>query len=337
MGDGVPSAAAAYLSGQPGSEAAEAARVLRAAIGAHSSADVLAATHPIGLDLAQLMRGLPLIDRVPGWKRAPFRVRTFAQTAGARARFVAGGAALPVYAMGFDAAKALQPATCGAIITQTAELFAQAPQLADEIVPADLAAACAAGIDAQFLDITTSPTDSSPGFIGDGAELLTSTGASVAAIDGDLQRMLRVVTAGGHSLRTAVWAMHSRIAAALAGMRSGGVPAFPGTTADGGRLLGLPVLATPQAPLIGSPQETIIVLLVGEALRVADDNQTEILISRGAVVQQDDAPTQSSTTPTASAAVSMFQTNGIAIRGVRWINWRLADPTACAVLAGVAY
>lgn len=337
MGDGVPSAAAAYLSGQPGSEAAEAARVLRAAIGAHSSADVLAATHPIGLDLAQLMRGLSLIDRIPAWKRAPFRIRTIAQTAGARARFVAAGASLPVYAMGFDGARALQPATCGAIVAQTAELFAQAPQLADEIVPADLAGACAAGIDAQFLDITATPTDSSPGFIGDGAELLVSGGSSVAAIDADLARMLRVVTDGGHSLRTAAWLVHSRTAAALAGMRSNGLPAFPGTTADGGRLLGLPVLATPQAPLIGSPQETVIVLLVGEALRVADDNQTEILVSRGAVVQQDDAPTQSSTTPTGSAAVSMFQTNGIAIRGVRWINWRLADPTACAVLAGVGF
>lgn len=337
LADGSPSAAAAYLAGQPGDEAAAAARVLRASVGATTPGDLVAATRPIGLDLAALTRGEGLLDRVPGIRRTPFRTRVFEQTAGAVARFLAPGDPAPVFGLAFDAAQGLPPTKLAAIVCQSEELMRVTPQLADSIVPADVAAACVAGTDRQFTDVTLTPTDDAPGFIGHDAAFMTSTGAGVAQIDHDLRAMLKVITDAGHSLRTACWIASSRSVGYLATLRSGDALAFPGVTASGGALLGLPLLASPQVPISGSPAETTLVLVVGSQVRVADDGDATFEISRSTALQLNDSPTIDAATPTAASLVSLYQVGAVAIRATRWINWKLARSDAAVTLLGVQY
>jgi hypothetical protein len=54
---------------------------------------------------------------------------------------------------------------------------------------------------------------------------------------------------------------------------------------------------------------------------LADDGQVTVDVSREASLQMLDNPTNSSSTGTPTTMVSMFQTNSIAIRAERFINW----------------
>ena len=63
---------------------------------------------------------------------------------------------------------------------------------------------------------------------------------------------------------------------------------------------------------------------------LSDDGQVTIDMSREASLEMLDNPTNNSATSTATSAVSMWQTNSIALRAERFINWakRRADAVA---------
>jgi hypothetical protein len=58
-------------------------------------------------------------------------------------------------------------------------------------------------------------------------------------------------------------------------------------------------------------------------------------LSREASLQMDDAPTMDSDTPTGTSVVSMFQTNSVAFRAERTINWKRRRDEAVVYLHGV--
>jgi hypothetical protein len=57
--------------------------------------------------------------------------------------------------------------------------------------------------------------------------------------------------------------------------------------------------------------------------------------SREASLQMDDAPINNSTTGTGASLVSMFQTNSIALRAERFINWAKVRAAAVALITDV--
>ena len=65
----------------------------------------------------------------------------------------------------------------------------------------------------------------------------------------------------------------------------------------------------------------IVVLVNASDIFVADDGDIQIDASREASLEMSDAPTGDSITPTGVSLVSMFQTNTVAIRAERVINW----------------
>ena len=60
-------------------------------------------------------------------------------------------------------------------------------------------------------------------------------------------------------------------------------------------------------------------------------------VSTAAAIQQDGAPTNASDTGTPTTVVSMYQTNSVALKGTRAINWHVAETGAVAVLNGAGY
>jgi len=58
-------------------------------------------------------------------------------------------------------------------------------------------------------------------------------------------------------------------------------------------------------------------------------------MSREASLQMLDNPTNNSATGTATSMVSMFQTNSVAFRAERTLNWAKRRASAVAVLSGV--
>jgi hypothetical protein len=60
-------------------------------------------------------------------------------------------------------------------------------------------------------------------------------------------------------------------------------------------------------------------------------------MSSEASLEMESAPTHDSVTPTGVELVSMWQTNSVAIRAERWINWKRRRTAAVAVISGVNY
>lgn len=80
-----------------------------------------------------------------------------------------------------------------------------------------------------------------------------------------------------------------------------------------------------------------MVLVNAPDVYLADDGGVAVDMSREASLEMQSAPTHDSTTPTAVELVSMFQTNSVAIRAERWINWKRRRDAAVAVISDVDY
>jgi hypothetical protein len=82
---------------------------------------------------------------------------------------------------------------------------------------------------------------------------------------------------------------------------------------------------------------TIVVLVNASDIFEADDGEISIDASREASLEMSDTPTQDSAaaTPVAATLVSMFQTNSVAIRAERTINWMRRRATSVVYLTGV--
>ena len=70
---------------------------------------------------------------------------------------------------------------------------------------------------------------------------------------------------------------------------------------------------------------------------LADEGGVQVDMSREASLETNDAPTHDSDTPTAVSLVSMFQTNSVAFRCERFINWQRRRASAVAILTGATW
>jgi len=122
-------------------------------------------------------------------------------------------------------------------------------------------------------------------------------------------------------------------------MTANGVKQFDGLSISGGTWQGLPVIVSQSAKIAGSPQfGEMIVLLLPREILLADDGQVTISISNEAALELLDNPTNTGAGATvATAMVSMFQTNSVAIKAVRYINWVKRRSTAAAFIQAANY
>src|SRR5690606_259187 len=117
----------------------------------------------------------------------------------------------------------------------------------------------------------------------------------------------------------------------LIGLRTAlGERAFPNLTITGGSIGGVPVLVSNYVP--NDSSGSLFILAFASEIYLSDDGQVGIDISREATIVMDDDATA---TPTISQVVSMFQTNQLAIRAERYVNWSKRRPQAVAYLSSV--
>jgi hypothetical protein len=101
---------------------------------------------------------------------------------------------------------------------------------------------------------------------------------------------------------------------------------YPNVSMTGGDIDGVPLVVSNYVPA-----GTFILAFVSE-IYLADDGVVTIDISREATIIMDDDATA---TPTVAQIQSMFQTNQLAIRAERYVNWKKRRPQAVAFLSGV--
>jgi HK97 family phage major capsid protein len=319
--------------------------VLNAAVAAGTTTDTtwaepLVEYQTMAGEFLELLRPQTVIGRIPGLRRVPFNIRMASQTTGSTVGWVGEGAAKPVSKLGFGEVT-LRWAKAAGIVVLTEELIRASNPSAEAIVRQDLISEMAQFLDEQFLSPEVGEVSNvSPGSITAGVTPSTVSGTNSAALRTDIQTLFNVFITNNLNPQGAVWIMPPTTALAISMMQNAlDQPEFPGISMNGGNFMGLPVITSMSSVFTGSPTRgNIIVLLIPSEIMLADDGQVMIDVSREASLQMDGAPTQNSTgTPTATSVVSLWQTNSVAIRAERWINWKRRRNEAVAWLNNVQY
>ena len=260
-------------------------------------------------------------DGIPSLRRIPFNVRIIEQTVGGTGYWVGPGAPKPLTAFGY--APVTNAITKVAAITVlTDELIRLSSPSADMLARDGLRDALVERIDRDFVDPAEAGTANvQPASITNGLVALSSAGTSADNARTDLANLLSTFIEANINPTSVVLIMPATLALALSvQVNSLGQPEFPGLSMSGGRLNGIPVI-TSQYAANASGGGNLVIAVNAQDIFLSDDGQVTIDASREASLQMLDNPTNNSATANPTTMVSMWQTNSVALRAERFINW----------------
>lgn len=280
-------------------------------------------------EFLDLLRPATLLGKIPGLRHVPFNVSMPAQTAGGTYKWVGQGKWKPVTNAQY-AAVTLGFAKASGIIVLTEELVRLSTPSAETAVRDELVKGMQAFLDLQFVDATVAAVANvNPASITNGVTGTAASGTTPTAARTDIAARIAAFAALGYPVNELVMLMSESQAFNLGlALNAVGSPLFPGLTATGGSIIGVPVV-TSQA--VGAQ----IIIAHAPSILMADENGVEIDISREASLQLDSAPTD----PADATAVltSLWQANLVGLRVERWITWGKARSTAVDRITANAY
>lgn len=287
-------------------------------------------------DFVEYLRPRTIVGRfgqngIPSLRRVPFRTPLIGQTGGGQAYWVGEGAPKPLTAFDFSRTT-LDELKVATITVVTEELLRKSSPSADAILRDALAAAVAARIDTDFIDPDKAASAGvSPASITNGVTPVTSSGNTADDIREDVRALMATFVAANNPPTSGVWVMSSATALAISLMVNPlGQPEFGGITMNGGTFLGLPVITSEYLAAVSAGG--YIALVNASDIYFADEGGVQIDVSREASLQMLDNPTNSSASATATTMVSMWQTNSVAFRAERILNWAKRRASAVALL-----
>lgn len=311
--------------------------VLKSAVGAGTTTDPqwagsLVEYQEYAEDFIEFLRPKTIIGQfgqgnIPQLRKVPFNIRIHAQTSGGSANWVGQGKAKPLTRFDFESVTfGFSKVATIAVITD--ELIRFSNPAADAMVRDQLAEAVIARLDQDFVNpAKIAVQDVSPASITNGAAQIPSTGSP----DTDSTNAFQVFIDANLQPTGAVWLMSSTTALALSKRKNPlGQKEYPDMTMFGGTFEGLPAIVS---QYVGN----LLVLVNAPDIYLADDGGVAVDMSREASLEMESEPVGDSVTPTPTEMVSMFQTNSVAIRAERWINWKRRRTAAVAVITGVNY
>lgn len=318
-------------------------QMMKAAAGAGTTTDAtwaspLIAYNVMASEFIELLRPATIIGRVPNLRRVPFNIQMPRTTTGSSVGWVGENAPKPVTSMAFDTVT-LRWAKAAGIIVLTDELVRFSNPSAEAVVRADLVAAMAQFLDRDFVDPAKAEiTNVSPASITNGVTPVTATGTTAAAFRADVKSLFNAFLAANMNTVGGAWIMTQGQALSLSLMMNAlGQSVFPNITAEGGTLLGYPVVTSENIPGTGgSPADgSLIIFAKASEIMLADDGQVVIDASNQASVQMDTAP---DSPPTAATnLVSLWQMNMTGLRAERWINWKKRRTAAVQFIQSAKY
>jgi len=315
--------------------------VMKAAVSAGTTTDPswagpLVAHNELTSDFIEYLRPRTIIGRfgrdgIPALRPVPFNVHIKGQTAGGTAGWVGEGAAKPVTSFGYNDIY-LGWAKVAAISVITEELARFSSPGAEGLVRDGLADAVIARIDADFVDPgkeAGTGASASPASITHGATSIASTATDADDVRKEIANLWQEADTTNLPTASAVYITDVRTVRALSLMRNPlGQREFPEVNMAGGMLEGIPVIVSNYVPN-ASTGSTFILAFASEIM-LADDNLVTLSASREASIAMDTQPKEGS-----GNLVSMFQTNSIALRAERYINWAKRRDSAVAYLKDV--
>lgn len=301
-------------------------------------------------DFVEYLRPMTIVGKfgsgnIPAMRQLPFDTPVLIQSTGGTGYWVGEGRAKPLTSW-TTSRTIMTPLKVANIAAVSEEMLRRSSIVADAWIRDELVRALASRIDMTFIDPTAAAVAGvSPASITNGVAPIISSGATADDIRADMLALSASYRAANNSTSGTVWIMPEGVAEALAMMVNPlGQPEFPGITADGGTFLGKPVITSEYVPSDYDPDGAgagtagaLVVLVKASDIFFGDEGGVQVDFSREASLEMADNPTGSSVTPTGSSMVSMFQTNSVAFRAERALNWMKRRPEAVAVLASVAW
>ncbi|GEP06428.1 phage major capsid protein [Methylobacterium oxalidis] len=317
--------------------------VLKAAVAAGSTSNATWAGALVGdetsvfADFVEFLRPMTIMGKfgangIPALRRVPFRVALIGQTSGGDGYWVGEGKAKPLTKFDFER-KTLEPLKVANIAVVTEETLRDSNPSAETILRDQLAAALSARLDIDFINpAKAAAAGVSPASITNGITGIPSSGNDADAVRADLKALMSPFITANNAPTSGVLVMRSITALSLSLMVNAlGQAEFPNITMNGGTLRGIPVVTSEYVPA------GVVAMLNASDIYMADDGGIAVDMSREASLQMDNAPTMDSVTPTAASVVSMFQTNSVAFRAERTLNWMRRRDSAVQYLTGVAW
>lgn len=296
-------------------------------------------------DFAEWLRPQTIIGKfgvggIPALRRVPFRVGLVGQTSGGSGYWVGESQPKPLTKFDFTRTT-MTPLKVANITVLSEELIRDSSPSAETIIRDQLAAALQERLDIDFIDpAQTAVPGVEPNSITQPLTPIPSTGVQIAAVREDIRALIAAFVTANNPPTNGVFIMSALHALALSIMQNPlGQAEFPTINMNGGSLFGMPVITSQYIPDLTAGG--YVVLVNASDVYVADEGGISVDVSREASLQMDDAPTNQGNSPgspmgtTETTLVSMWQTNNVAFRAERTINWMLRRESGAAMLSGV--
>jgi HK97 family phage prohead protease len=274
------------------------------------------------------------VNGIPALRRVPFYYPVVTQASGGTAYWVAEGSAKPMTKPTWSRTE-LTPLVIAGLAAATLQALKFSTPDADRALRDDLTAAVVEAIDTAFIDPANAGTSGAkPAAITNGiVGTAASVGNDAVAIRQDAKKAMGVFVAAKNPLTSGVWIMSGTNALGASTLVNPlGQDEFPDLNVNGGMFMGLPVIVSEGA-------STTVTLVNASDIWLADEGGVNVDMSTEASLQMVDNPTGTSTgsDPVEATLVSMFQTNSVAIRVEKFINWARRRPTGVATITAATW
>lgn len=291
-------------------------------------------------EFIEYLRPMTILGKIPNLRRVPFNMRVGGLSGGSTGYWVGQGAAIPV-SKGTSTSVSLAIAKAAGIVAIDNELARLSTPSAELMIRNDLAKAISFLLDDSFINPNNGGlTNEKPASMTYGLTPVTPTGTTYATLRADLQTLMETALDAYLDTSGSVWIMSASLALKLSMMVNAlDQLVSPRLSINGGEFQGMPAIVSQAAQIAGSPQyNDILIWLHPQEVFMADDGQITVEASREASIELLDNPTNLSTGATAATSVvSMYQTESMAIKAVRYVNWTKRRSTACQFIQNAAY
>ncbi|MGM4906267.1 phage major capsid protein [Tardiphaga sp. 866_E4_N2_1] len=281
-------------------------------------------------DFIEYLYAQTVFDKLP-LREVPANVNIAGQDGAATGYWVGQSKSIPVSKADFMDVN-LTPLKVAALAVVSKELLRDSSPSAEKLVRDALVEASAQRVDQTFLSPAAAVSGVSPAGILNGVSAITSAGNDIDGVIADVKALYATFISAKNAKGLQFVSTES-LAKSLGLMQNAlGNWAFPGLTATGGSLLGDPIVAG------GNAGAGDLILLKPSDIYKIGDRGVEVSLSTEAAIQMDSAPDGASDTPTANASVvSMFQTDSVAIKVVRPLNFAKRRASAVAYIGDADY
>jgi HK97 family phage major capsid protein len=282
-------------------------------------------------DFIEYLAGMTVYDRL-ALRSVPANVLIKGQEGIGQGYWVGEKKAIPMSAMDFMDVE-LRHLKVAALSVVSVEWMKFADPAGERLVRDSLAEASAQRTDTTFFSAAAAVTGVSPAGMLNGVSGISSNGADADGLRADIAELYAPFLAAKNASNLA-FVCNPSLAKSISLMRNAlGQREFPDLNAMGGTLEGDPVMSGDN--INGSH---LILLKPSDIWRIGETG-VEVSLSRDATIEMDSAPVGDGSVPTAgtASAVSMFQTEQIAFKVVRPINFAKRRGHAVQYVDDAAY